>query len=80
MKIAVALLEIDKEPRLCCVGCTSVLHKEGMLRVVKERELFISNECDGGSMIVIYAIADGYTLETCRRFIRHRHQGPPFGE
>jgi hypothetical protein len=74
-----AVLMLDGTPRVCCVGCTQVLVETGLLRIVREPALPVSNAPPGTFSTIVCEIADGYTLADCQRAIRGRHVGPAWG-
>lgn len=72
-----SFLILDGRVRQTCIGCTAILHKLGMVRVVEERPLPVANAEPGAFTSITYEIVQPYTLELCRSAIRERHVGPP---
>lgn len=76
MDLAMAFLITPEGPRQTCVGCSELLLEKGMLRVMMDRPF---SERQPEFTIRFYALADDFTLDDCRREIKSRHIGPPWG-
>lgn len=80
-----AFLITEAGPVQTCLGCSALLAEKGMLRAVMEQPLaFISERpvidgVEGVFSSIYYAVADDHTLADCRKVIRDRHVGQPWG-
>lgn len=72
---AMAFLLINEQFKSVCLGCSAILHEQGMLAIVKEVPFPRQPEYS----TIIYGIADGFTLADCQAAIRDRHTGQPWG-
>lgn len=77
MTPVMAFLTHDMRRRLVCLGCSEILHEQGMLEVVEE---FPLNGMDAEHSVIVYHIALPFTLEECRAAISARHIGAPWGQ
>lgn len=69
-----AFLHHKGSTRQVCLGCSGILHEQGMLNVAYE-----TNGDGGFGAIVLYEIAPNFTLEECRKAVTARHIGPEWG-
>lgn len=76
MTPVVAILRLGEARRPVCLGCSEILHEQGMLEVVEE---FPLNGMDAEHSVIVYHIALPFTLDECRAAISARHVGPPWG-
>ena len=67
---AMAVLLIDDKVHATCVGCSEMLYWCGALKLVHDVPL---NDHQPFARVHVYQIAEGYTLEDCRRLIGRRH-------
>lgn len=78
--IVMAFLRHNERLRSTCLGCSHILHEQGMLRIAFERDAEISNAPAGAYSVVIYEIAPGFTIGECREAVSARHVGASWGE
>jgi len=73
--VVMAFLTLDGKVRQTCLGCSRLLAERGL--VCESDSLVLP---DGRHRAVGYALAEGITLEDCRKAIRYRHIGTPWGD
>lgn len=77
MTPVIAFLLLDDNRRQVCLGCSEILNEKGMLDIIEE---FPLNGHEPEYSVIVYRIADGFTLAECQVAIAERHIGAPWGQ
>lgn len=75
-----AFLRHNERLRQVCIGCSGILHEQGMLNIAHETDAGIMNAPAGVYSVLIYEIAPAFTIDECRKAISARHLGERWGE
>jgi len=66
--------------RSVCLGCSEILHEQGMVAVIQKNPMPVRNAPDGTYCAIVYQIVPPFTLAECQDAIKGRHVGPAWGE